>query len=72
MGTGNYSKGLKLLEHFMKLFEQVIVQTIRNVINIDVMHFGFMPGKGTMETIFNICQMQEKYLLLLSLHRTPN
>ena len=58
---GNY-RGLKLLEHSMKLFEQVIEQYVRNVVNIDGMQFGFMPGKGTMEAIFIIRQIQEKAL----------
>ena len=58
---GNY-RGLKLLEHSMKLFERVIEQHIRAVISMDDMQFGFMPGKGTMEAIFIIRQVQEKYL----------
>ena len=29
---------------------------------MDDMQFGFMPGKGTMEAIFIIRQVQEKYL----------
>jgi len=46
----------------MKLFERVIEQHIRSAVNINEMQFGFMPGKGTMEAIFIIRQMQEKYL----------
>ena len=61
MDRGNY-RGLKLLEHPMKLFERVIEQHIRSVVNINEMQFGFMPGKGTMEAIFILRQLQERYL----------
>ena len=51
-----------LLEHSMKLSEHVIEQHIWAAISIDDMQCGFMPGKRTMETIFIIPQVQEKYL----------
>ena len=40
----------------------MIEQHIRSAVNINEMQFGFMPGKGTMEAIFIIRQLQEKYL----------
>ena len=58
---GNY-RGLKLLEHMMKVFERVIEQEIRRVVDIDAMQFGFMPGRGTIDAIFIVRQLQEKYL----------
>ena len=58
---GNY-RGLKLLEHPMKLFERVIEQLIRESISIDDMQFGFMPGRGTTDAIFIVRQVQEKYI----------
>ena len=58
---GNY-RGLKLLEHMMKVFERVIEQEIRRVVDINAMQFGFMPGKGTIDAIFIVRQLQEKYL----------
>ena len=48
---GNF-RGLKLLEHLLKVFERVIEKYIRDVDNIDDMHFGCMPGKGTTDVIF--------------------
>ena len=48
---GNF-RGLKLLDHLMKVFERVIEKYIREAVNIDDMQFGFMPGKGTMDAIF--------------------
>ena len=58
---GNY-RGLKLLEHAMKVVERVIESTIRRMVNIDAMQFGFMPGKGTTDAIFILRQVQEKFL----------
>ena len=58
---GNF-RGLKLLEHLMKVFEKVIESHIRDVINIDDMQFGFMPGKGTMDAVFMVRQVQERFL----------
>ena len=59
---GNY-RGLRLLEHCMKLFQRVLEQHIRAAINIEDMRFGFMPGKGIMEPIFIVHQVQEKLLV---------
>ena len=58
---GNF-RGLKLLEHLMKVFERVIEKYIRDAVNIDNMQFGFMPGKGTTDAIFIARQVQEKFL----------
>ena len=58
---GNY-RGLKLLEHAMKVVERIIERIIRGVVNIDEMQFGFMPGKGTTDGIFILRQMQEKFI----------
>ena len=36
---------------------------IREQININDMQFGFMPGKGTMDAIFILRQLHEKYIM---------
>lgn len=58
---GNY-KGLKLLEHMMKVFQRVVKQDIREVVDIDAMQLSFMLGKDTMDASFIGRQLQEKYL----------
>ena len=58
---GNY-RGLKLLEHVMKILELFIGSIIRSRVNINEMQYGFMPGRGTMDTIFILRQMHEKHL----------
>ena len=58
---GSY-RGIKLLEHAMKIMERVIEVRVRNIVEIDNMQFGFMAGKGTTDAIFVVRQLQEKYL----------
>ena len=57
---GSY-RGIKLLEHGMKVVERVFERRLRNIIEIDKMQFGFMPGKGTVDAIFIVRRMQECY-----------
>ena len=58
--SGSY-KAIKLLEQPMKVLERVLEKRIRCQVSIDNMHFGFMPGKGTIDAIFIMRQVQEKY-----------
>jgi len=60
MEYGSY-RGIKLLEHAMKLVERIFEHRIRQQINIDDMQFGFMEGKGTTDAIYIVRQMQEKF-----------
>jgi len=60
MECGSY-RGIKLLEHAMKVVERIFEDRIRQQIDIDDMQFGFMKGKGTTDTIFILRQMQEKF-----------
>ena len=43
---GNY-RGLKLTEHVLKVLERIIDCFIWDIVDIDDMQFGFMPGRGT-------------------------
>jgi hypothetical protein len=61
MDCGSY-RGVKLLEHVMKVFERVIEVRVRRIASIDDMQFGFSPGQGTTDAIFIVRQVQEKYL----------
>ena len=45
---GSY-RGVKLLEHGMKVIERVIERRLRSTIEINEMQCGFMPGKGTVD-----------------------
>ena len=46
MSCGSY-RGMKLLEHAMKIVKRVPDKRIRTLVNLNEMQFGFMPGKGT-------------------------
>ena len=60
MSYGSY-RGVKLLEHAMKIVERVLERRIRTLVNLNKMQFGFMPGKETMDATFIVRRMQEKY-----------
>ena len=59
MDCGAY-RGVKLLEHAMKMVERVLENRIREFVMIDEMQFGFMPGKRTTQALF-ILRMQEEF-----------
>ena len=60
MSCGSY-RGVKLLEHVMKIVKMVLERRIRTLVNLNEMQFGFMPGKGTVDAIFIVRRMQEGY-----------
>jgi len=45
----------------MKVVETISEHRIRQQIEIDDMHFGFMKGKGTTDAIFMARQVQENF-----------
>jgi len=60
MESGSY-KGIKFLDHAIKVVERIFRHRIWQQIDIDDMQFGFMKGKGNTDTIFIVRQMQEKF-----------
>ena len=60
MDCGAY-RGVKLLEHAMKIVERVLENRIRELVTIDEMQFGFMPGKGPTHALFILRRMQEEF-----------
>ena len=47
----------------MKVLERVLEGLIRDRVSIDGMQFGFMPGRGTTDTISIVRQLQERFTL---------
>jgi len=50
MACGSY-RGIKLLEHAMKVVKRIFEHRIWQQIEVDDMQFGFMKGKGTTDAI---------------------
>ena len=48
--------------HGMKLFERLVEDRLRQVIEISSTQYGFQQGKSTTEPIFALRMMQEKHL----------
>jgi hypothetical protein len=46
----------------MKILERIAAKFIRGMVNINAMQFGFMPGRGTVDAIFILRQLQERYM----------
>src|SRR2546425_11505557 len=55
-------RGIKLLDHVLKVLERVLEALLRKTVRIDDMQFEFSPGKGTTDAIFIVRQVQEKLL----------
>ena len=55
-------RGVKLLEHAMKIVERVLERQIRTLVNLNKMWLGFMQGKGggSVDAIFIARRMQEE------------
>ena len=53
---------IKLTEHVVKVLERVVENRVRGSVDLSDMQFGLRPGRGTMNAIFIVRQMQEKYL----------
>lgn len=45
----------------MKLFEKVLEERLRKLIKVDGQQFSFSPGRLTIDTIFNMRQIQETF-----------
>jgi len=52
-----FCRGIKLLEHAMKVVERIFEHRIRQQLEADDMQFGFMKDKGTTDAIFTVRQM---------------
>ena len=55
-------RGVKLLEHAMKIVEKVLERRLQRMVKVDKMQFGFMPGKGTIDAVFILRRLQEENL----------
>ena len=57
----NSYRGIKLLEHAFKLYEKILDGRLREVVDIDKMQYGFMPGRGTIDAVFVLRRLTDKF-----------
>ena len=55
-------RGVKLLEHAMKIVKMVLERRLWRMVEVDEMQFGFNAGKGTIDAVFILTRLPEKYL----------
>jgi hypothetical protein len=74
----NYRR-INLMSHTMKLWARVIEHRLRGMTHITMNQFGFMPVRSTMEAIFFIRQVMERYkeqkdmhMVFIDLEKTYN
>jgi len=60
MECGSY-RGIKLLDHAMKVVERIFENRIRRQIDINDTQSRFTKGKGTTDATFIVRQMQQKF-----------
>ena len=54
-------RGIKLLEHGIKLYKKVSDGHLSEVLDIDKMQYVFMPGKGTVDAVLVLRRLIEKF-----------
>ena len=57
----NSYRGMKLLEHAFKLYEKVSDGRLREVVDNDKTQYGLMPWRGTVDAIFVLRRLIEKF-----------
>ena len=57
---GNY-RGIQLMSHTMKLWEQIVEATLRKEVVIGDQQFGFMPQRSATDAIFGLRMLMEKW-----------
>ena len=57
---GNY-RGIKLMSYTMKMWERIIEAMLRDRVEISKQQYGFMLGKGTIDAMFALRMLMEKY-----------
>ena len=50
------------MSHTMKLWEMVIEQCLRRITSVSDKQFGFMLGRSTMDAIYILRRLVEKYI----------
>ena len=58
----NFYRGTKLLEHAFKLYEKVFDGRLHEVVDLQYkMQYELMPGRGTVDVVFVLRRLSEKF-----------
>ena len=57
----NSYRGTKLLEHAFKLYENILDLRLCEVVDIYRMQYGFMPGRESIDAVFVLTRLTEKF-----------
>ena len=57
----NSYRGINLLENAFTLYEKILDGRLREVVDIDKMQYGFMPGRGTVDAVSVLRRVTEKF-----------
>ena len=57
----NNYRGIKLMCHILKVWERAMERQLQDIIKVSENQFGFMPDKSTMEVIYLLKRVIEKY-----------
>ncbi|EYC19017.1 hypothetical protein Y032_0025g1118 [Ancylostoma ceylanicum] len=60
MNCANY-RGIKLIAHTMKIYGRLLDRRLRDMLEIASYQFGFVPKRSTIDAIFIVRQVVEKY-----------
>ena len=52
---------MKLLEHGIKVVDMVLEKRLCSIVSVDEMQFCFMSERGTIDALFILRRIQEKY-----------
>ena len=55
------NRGIQLISHTMKLWERVVEGRLRSELTLSKQPYGFMPGKSTIDALFALRPLMEKY-----------
>ncbi len=57
---GKY-RGVRLLEHGIKLWEKILERGLRDIVKIEDIKFSFQQDRSITDAIFVMRQLQERY-----------
>ena len=54
-------QAVEYLEHGMKAVKMVLEKRLHRIVAVDEMQFGYMPERGTTDTVIILRRLQEEY-----------